>query len=181
MPSASMRYILPLVPFGLLVIGEELTHLSARHRTIFLVTAVCSGALFSLCLSIGDYQQCEADRCLPAALEKKGYSPSQTWYYGRMSYDWYLAAAGFNNLRADSARPHDNAYLVDESIPGDYNAAAMVCGGFTLVPLDTIRFFDWPFRTMGYRAGFYGNDRLPYTIRTGVPQKEYLVYLLKKK
>jgi hypothetical protein len=132
--------------------------------------------LFSLSLAVGDYYQCNADRKLPSVLIDKGYAPSKTWYYGRLAYDWYLYHAGFRNLRADGGTPQDSDYLVDETIPGDYKAAEMLGDGVALVAIDTIRSSRWPFRTMGFFAGFYGNDRLPYSIKMGSPQKMYRVY-----
>lgn len=176
MPSASMRYILPLVPLGLLVLAEELTRISAPQRTALVTAMIAVTAILSISLAIGDYCQCEADRRLPSALIKKGYEPEKTWYYGRLSYDWYLYHAGFRNLRADGGKPKDGEYLIDEVIPGDYKAAEVLGDGFALVAIDTLQYFDWPVRTMGFFAGFYGNDRLPYGFRAGSPQKMFRVY-----
>ena len=180
MPSASMRYILPLVPLGLFILGEELTLLAPKHRQFFFSTALVSSFLFAASLSIGDYLQCDADRRLPETLAKKGYAPSNTWYFGRLSYDWYLYHAHYKNVRIETPQPIAGEYLMNETIPGDYNACEMINKDLRLLPLDTIRFYSWPFRTMGCYGGFYGNDRLPYTICFGLPQKEFVVYRLEK-
>jgi hypothetical protein len=182
MPAASMRYILTLVPFGLFVFAEELLGISEKRRRVFLVTALCFGALFSIGLSVGDYAQCEADRRLPSLLIKRGCLPQQTWYFGRLSYDWYLYHAGFRNLRADTAgSPRAGEYLVNELVPGDYKVDEMVSDRFLLEPIDTVRLYRWPFRTMGFGAGFYGDDRLPYVIHGTAPQKSYGIYRLRQR
>jgi hypothetical protein len=175
MPSASMRYILPLVPFGVLVIGEELLRIPVRARKLFLVVALCAGTVFSLCLAVGDYLQCEGDRQLPGVLVQRGYAPGHTWYFGRLSYDYYLHNAGFRNFRAEHTIPPSGDYLIDKLVPSDYPAGYMISGYRDVVPLDTIRFYRWPLHTMGYGAGYYGNDRLPYSIRFNVPEKVYSV------
>jgi hypothetical protein len=180
MPSASMRYILPLVPLWLIVLGPEVAGLSSRHRSLFLWTALLVGTLFSLCLSTGDYLLCAADRTLPAALKAKGYVPSRTWYYGRLSYDWYLFHAGFRNLRADEGTPADGDRLVDEIIPGDYRAVEILGDKCRVTPEDTISLNHWPLRTLGFGAGFYGADRLPYAMKWGAPQKRYCVYRVER-
>ena len=178
MPSASMRYILPLVPFALLVLGEEISRISVKRQNILLTATLFTGALFSLLLAIGDYLQCDADRMLPQALVRNGFLPQHTWYYGRMSYDYYLFRGHFRNLRADGGMPAAGDFVVDEKIPGDYAAAGIIGKGFSLEPVDTIGMYRWPFRTMGCGAGFYGDSRLPFAICPGVPQKQFCVYRL---
>jgi 4-amino-4-deoxy-L-arabinose transferase-like glycosyltransferase len=176
MPSASMRYILPIVPLGLLVIGEDYLSLSRGHRRLFVLVSLGIGVLFSTGLAVGDYLQCSADRALPAALEKRGYVPGTTWYYGRLSYAWYLHHAGFRNLRGDAMRPRAGDALVNEAIPGDYDACTVLGNGYLPRPIDTIDSPQWPLRVKGFGAGFYGDDRLPWTVQFNVPQKRYVVY-----
>ncbi|MBN1127368.1 MAG: glycosyltransferase family 39 protein [Chitinispirillaceae bacterium] len=180
MPSASVRYILPMVPLGLLVVGEELGALSRRHRRWWLGTALCAGALISPGLAAGDYLQGSADRALPCTLAARGYAPATTWYYGRLSYAWYLHHAGYRNLRGDTLRPRDGDALVNEEIPGDYDAREMLRSGYLLEPVDTIDAPSWPLRVRGFGAGFYGNDRLPWSVSLAAPQKRYLVYRISR-
>jgi hypothetical protein len=181
MPSASMRYILPLVPIGLLPILEEASRLGSRHRTVLLCATMGVGILFSVSLAIGDYLHAESDRRLPQALIAKGITPEKTWYYGRMSYEYYLYRAGFRNLRGDPGEPHAGEWLVHELVPGDYDAPGMVVARFAAVPIDTIEFCRWPVRTAGFSAGFYGDDRLPYVVRFGQPQKQFCAYVMKRR
>jgi hypothetical protein len=176
MPSASMRYVLPMAPFGLLVLGEDLFLLSRIQKRWFLMTALGTSIVVSCGLAIGDYVQGNADRTLPALLKQKGYRPETTWYFGRLSYAWYLYHAGFRNLRADTLRPGPDHFLVDEVIPGDYNAVEVLGNGYSLRRVDTIESATWPLRTRGFGAGFYGEDRLPYSVALNVPQKRYYVY-----
>lgn len=180
LPAASMRYILTLVPFGLFVLAEELGTLTEKRRLVFWGVALFVGTLFSLALSVGDYAQCAADRRLPSLLIEKGYMPGKTWYFGRLSYDWYLYHSGFRNLRADkSGGPRAGDLLINELIPGDYKVDEMVKDRFRLDPVDTVRLYNWPLRTLGFGGGYYGDDRLPYAIRFGAPQKSYAIYRLR--
>jgi len=176
LPSAMVRYMLPLIPVGLIVLGEELR--SVKDSRVFLSTAFLFSLVFSVTLAIADYLQCDSDRKLPSLLKDRGYYPEDTWYFGRLSFDYYLSAAKYRNIRIDPQRPQKGDYLVENIIPGDYNPREFI-PEFTAVPLDTINLYKWPIRTMGFYGGFYGAERLPYTIKAGVPQKAYCVYQLR--
>ncbi len=179
LPSASMRYILPLAPLALVVLGEETSRLSKRHQSIFLTASLCTGALLSLLLAVGDYLLCDADRRLPGILISKGYDPAHTWYFGRMSFDYYLFRARFRNLGADHGSPSVGDFLIDEKMLEDYRPLDMVGNRFSPEPVDTIPLYRWPVRTMGCGAGFYGTDRLPFSVSPGMPQKLFVVYRLR--
>ena len=176
LPSASIRYMLPVIPCFLILLGTELQAFSAMHQKIFLNVAVITTGLFSLALSYGDYLYCKADRDLPETLKQKGYHPEKTWYYGRLSLDYYLSGAGFKNIRIESATPQPGEFVLNELIPGDYNIIEIIGTDQIMIPIDTLQLYFWPIRTLGYYAGFYGGDRLPYSLKTGVPQKAYEVF-----
>ena len=78
-----VRYMLPLIPAGLIVLVKRSV---LKHRRLFL-----SSAILFLCLSIAlacaDYFQSDSDRKLPYLLNRKGYYPEDTWYFGRLSFD----------------------------------------------------------------------------------------------
>ena len=178
LPSASVRYMLPFVPLAVLALVEEVSRLSDRQRRRFLIAAAAVGLPFVLALATADYLFCEADRELPRTLEAAEYRPEQTWYFGRLSYEWYLFHAGYKNLRTSRGAPEPGDFLVHELIPGDYTPHGSLASTCTLEPLDTISFFGFPLRTKGLFGGFYGDSRLPYSIAPGQPQKAFVVYRL---
>lgn len=178
LPSASIRYMLPFVPLAVLALVEEVSLLSDRHRRWFFSLAFAVGLPFVLALGTADYLFCEADRELPQSLRNAGYRPGRTWYFGRLSYDWYLFHAGYRNIRTSSGKPKPGDFLVHELIPGDYAPDNSVGSAFTLEPLDTLSFFRFPLRTKGLFGGFYGDSRIPYSLAWGQPQKAFVVYRL---
>lgn len=175
LPSAMVRYMLPLIPVGLIVLGEEIRFL--KHRRLFLSSAILFSFVFSITLACADYFQSDSDRKLPYLLNRKGYYPEDTWYFGRLSFDYYLSRAGYRNIRIDKDKPQKGHYLVENVIPGDYKAWEFL-QGLTAVPVDTINLYNWPVRTMGFKGGFYGADRIPYSVKFGAPQKSYCVFVL---
>ena len=179
LPSASVRYMLPMIPVALIVLGEEIQFFSRTQTAWFLGTASVISIIISISLAVGDYELCSADRRLPSELIKKGYFPEDTWYYGRLSFDYYLSRKGFKNLRIGPGEPKKGDFLIDMLVPGDYNAVELLPDSLKAVPVDTIDFYKWPVRTMGFSGGFYGKTRLPYSFRSGQPQKSYCIYRLK--
>ncbi|MBD3343682.1 MAG: hypothetical protein GF401_01315 [Chitinivibrionales bacterium] len=178
LPTASIRYMLPFLPMAIMVLMTHMQGRSDREWRNFWIFCMSSTLVLSIGLSIGDYLFCEADRRLPGALQARGYVPGETWYYGRLSYDYYLYQSGYKKLRINPESPEPGEFLVNEYIPADSPARKMVDAKFKTVPLDTISFFNYPFRTKGLYGGFYGNDRMPYTLNFNHPQRAYIVYRL---
>jgi hypothetical protein len=169
---------LRIVPFALLGLLWGTLLVAVLNKPLSVGLAAAVGLPFVLALATADYLFCEADRELPRTLEAAGYRPEQTWYFGRLSYEWYLFHAGYKNLRTSRGAPEPGDFLVHELIPGDYMPHGSLASTCTLEPLDTISFFGFPLRTKGLFGGFYGDSRLPYSIAPGQPQKAFVVYRL---
>jgi hypothetical protein len=150
--------------------------LASAEQRWFWRTAFALTIPLSLALGVSDYLFSEADRSLPVKLAAKGYLPGHTWYFGRLSFDYYMYQAGFRNGRVDPGSPATGDYAVEESIPGEYSLSAFLSPDRIVEPVDTLSFFRFPLRTKGLFAGFYGNDRLPYSLNFNAPQKQFVVY-----
>jgi hypothetical protein len=127
-------------------------------------------------LSTADYLFCDADRRLPAQLSQRGYQPGHTWYFGRLSFDYYLHQAGYRNGRMDHGKPVAGDFAVCEQIPGEYSLGSFMDPSAAVEPIDTLSYYRFPLRTKGLLAGFYGDDRLPFSVNWHAPQKEFVVY-----
>jgi hypothetical protein len=180
-PSASIRYMLPLLPCAVIVMLHCMQSLSPRALQWFRITNLTAVAFLSIGLSVCNYLLGQADRALPACLLGRGCLPSNTWYFGRLSFDYYLFQGGFQNLLTSGKTPQNGDYSVDESIPDGYPLAYYVPAKFTLEMVDTLRYFSYPLRSHGAYAGFDGESRLPYTLNWHKPVRQYVLYRLRKK
>jgi hypothetical protein len=175
LPLASVRFLIPLIPFALLFFVSLLPEDNKLYKYIIVV----STALLTIVISIGDAQYCDSDRKLPAVLTKKEYTSDKTWCFGRLSFDYYLYKAGFKNFKVLQKIPSDGEFFINEIIPGDYDTYSMLVQHIgSVVPVDTILIHTFPVKTLGAGGGFYGSGRLPYSFSIKHPQKEYVVYLV---
>lgn len=177
--SATPRYLLPIIPFAIAAIIDRTTLLGHREHDIYWALLLPTTAVLSLLLGVADYLYCEADRRLPRDLKERGYVSENTWYYGRLSYDYYLRRAGFRNTGVVREPRQPGDWLIVERIPGDYDPRRAIRHELVPVAVDTLSYYNFPFRTMGGRyGGFHGNTRIPYSVEFGVPQRSYVVYRL---
>ncbi|MBD3322293.1 MAG: hypothetical protein GF350_14430 [Chitinivibrionales bacterium] len=179
-PTASIRYMLPLLFTALLLFVYEVSKREYREQKVFWSAVLLFTLPLSILLSIGDYLFCEADKRLPEDLIKRGYGPSETWYYGRLSFAYYLHQAGFRFLGVDQPGPFKGDYIIHETVPGDCNFRERLPQEFKTVPVDSLEYFNYPVRTKGYFAGFYGSGRLPYTLKFNRPQRAFWIYRIEK-
>jgi hypothetical protein len=173
LPLASVRFLIPLVPFAILFFVYMLPGCGNVFRTIVVLTTT----VLTLTLSVADALFCDSDRKLPGYLTHYGYTCDKTWYFGRLSFDYYLFKAGFKNFKVLEAIPSEGEFFIDECVPGDYRVYQML-ERYTgpVEAVDTIRFHRFPVRTIGGGAGFYGSGRLPYSVSFAHSQREYAVY-----
>jgi hypothetical protein len=177
LPLATVRFLIPLIPFAILFFVTMLP----KDNKVYKYVVIVSTALLTIVLSIGDEQFCDSDRKLPVTLTQQGYTCDKTWYFGRLSYDYYLYKAGFKNFKVLQKTPSDGEYVINETIPGDYDIYSMfVRHTRSAIPVDTIRIHTFPVKTLGAGGGFYGSNRLPYSISFKHPQKEYVVYQIEE-
>ena len=161
MPSANLRYFLPMVPVILLIFFEELQRVPVPMQKTILFSCAALNLLFSVTLAWSDYLNVEADRNLPLVLKERGYNPQVTWYYGRLSYDYYMFRDGFSHIRLSAKKPATNEYVIERSIPADYSARVILGNGYSFVPVDTVRFLNFLFAPRAAGPGFM--------VKTGFP------------
>ncbi len=173
LPLASVRFMIPLIPFVILYFVSMLPENCKVFRTVVIVTTI----VLTVSLSIADSLYCDSDRKLPEYLQHNGYTCDKTWYFGRLSFDYYLHKAGFKNFMVLQSTPSEGDFLIDETFPGDYSVCKMLENHISnKVLVERISFHYFPLRTFSDGAGFYGSSRLPYSISFINPQKEYAVY-----
>jgi hypothetical protein len=180
-PSASIRYMLPLLPCAVIAMLHYMQTLGPRESKWFCATNMAAIALLSIGLSVCDYMLGDADRKLPVDLLNRGCSPLHTWYFGRLSFDYYLFQGGFQNVKTSPQTPRDGDFAIDESVPPGYPLAYYIPAGFALETVDTLRYFSFPLRSHGVYAGFDGESRLPYVLNWHKPVREYVLYRLRRK
>jgi len=180
-PSASIRYMLPLFPCAVIVMLQCMQNLGPRELRRFQITNLAAVAGLSIGLSVCNYLLGDADRDLPARLQSRGCLPLHTWYFGRLSFDYYLFQGGFQNLLTSGQMPQNGDYGVDESIPNGYPLAYYIPANFSLETVDTLRYFSFPLRSHDVYAGFDGESRLPYALNWHKPVRQYVLYRLRKK
>jgi hypothetical protein len=180
-PSASVRYMLPLLPCAVIVMLACMESLKARLSGWFGLTNIAAIALLSTGLSVCYYLLGDADRRLPGELTCRGWSAAHSWYFGRLSFDYYLFQAGFQSTRTSASPAQDGDRAVDESIPADYPLSEGIPDELRLEAVDTLRYFSFPLRTHGMGAGFDGESRLPYTLNWHAPVRQYILCRLRRR
>jgi hypothetical protein len=157
------RYLLPalfpaLLAFSLLI-ESAATGISkkAAWYTVLVTSAVLAAAL-----SVSDYQLAAANKRI--ASELKTHVPGRTVHYaGRLGYLYYMDKEGFSGLNCGGAAVSPGDIIVRNAASGD--DMRFVSGYLQQsAKLSRIEYPVFALRTMGRRAGFYGNDRLPYDL-----------------
>jgi hypothetical protein len=175
-PAASVRYLLPIIPFCLFVFIEGVRLLNKKSQIWVWSAAIASSVILSILLSVGDYLFCEADRLLPKMLQSKGYTSEHTWYFGRMSFGYYMFHNNYQNLRLSDRKPNVGEFAVLNP-----SVASAGEGNLECHPVDTILLYRFPFKTIGNYAGFEGSSRIPYAIEFNSPMQGYIVYQYRKR
>jgi hypothetical protein len=109
-------------------------------------------------------------------IELKNYETDKVRFAGRMGYLYYLNRAGFKYL-APGESPEDDQYIIQEYMGKD-DSYLQEYPGKIFTPVDTFLFKYFPFSTVGNRAGFHGDDRLPYALLEKNTEKKYVLYKL---
>ena len=176
LPTAEPRFIIPILPFFVVLLALGAETLKKTEKRIFIVALLIGQALLSMALAHADSLVADGDRKLPAILKAHGYTPANTKYYGRLQFDYYLWKAGYAMLGVDTAKTNALRYIVESHIPGDLraNSASLTHASMTLV--DTFANSYFPLRSCPPGCGLYGEDRLPYGFNLRLPLKSYNVY-----
>jgi hypothetical protein len=179
-PMACARYLLPLFPCVIALMLHSMRYLGARERRWWEVSNLVSVLVLSVCLSVADHLIVNADRNLPAELIRRGCDPSRTWYFGRLSFDYYLYHNGFQNACTSDSVPRSGDFAVEESIPSDYPLRMYLADSLALETVDTLRYHRFPVRTRRPYGGFYGESRIPYYLDWRSPLREYVLFRVRK-
>lgn len=181
LPAAEVRFLLPILPFALLYFMLEISEVKLVYKRAFFGGMIGIQGIVSVLLCVADAQFCSADRSLGTDCIKTGYPPDKTWYFGRLSFDYYLYSLHFRMLRAPADTPACGDFLIEENVPGDYGSKTMLQNHLSATPIDTFSYGCMPLRTMPPDGGFYGTDRLPFTIAWSLPQKRFVIYRIDRR
>jgi 4-amino-4-deoxy-L-arabinose transferase-like glycosyltransferase len=170
------RYLLPVVFVFVLFLAVLMDSLDLRipKRHIWaVVIATC--AVLSAGLSVSDYQFVNAERRVADDLRTRfPDAAAKVFYAGRLGYLYYADRAGFVNATASPAAPRSGDILVKNSLSHD--DSHLFTDTTQLTALAPLRYPLFPLRAMTGRAGFYGNDRLPFAWITSPNYRIFYVY-----
>lgn len=178
-PAAETRFLLPIMTLCIVWLCAKSQLFNRLESGIFWISLITLQIAFTYALSFADYSFSDCDRKVPEWLKSHSLEPGHTWYYGRLSYDYYLNKNGYKNILLDG-KIRTGDYLVHEAFPGDYPVLGMIGKGYKAVPIDSVEFYHFPLRTMPPGGGFHGTSRLPYFLMFNVPQKKFILYHLSK-
>jgi hypothetical protein len=132
--------------------------LEGRKYRVFISLALICSLLFSVFMSISDYQFVMAEK--KVAQECRLRYPDRTVYFkGRLGYLYYMYHAGARSLTDKSSVPQPGDIVVQNCISRD-DSDYFIDNKDRLELIDSLKFPLFPLRTMGGKAGFYGQDRL---------------------
>lgn len=172
--SYESRYMLPFVFLGTLGFAHASngSGIPGVRRGIR-VAAVVGAGLLSAGLSISGFQFAQADKDAAARISVLA-ADHRVYYSGRLGYLYYMNKAGARSLLRPQQQPGIGDFLVrneicrdDEQFFGD------------TASLQAANRLEYPiFRLRGIsgRAGFYGDDRLPYAWVTSPAGRSFSVY-----
>jgi hypothetical protein len=166
------RYLLPFAFIAVLAWIKIMEARSPVKRWVRSATIAFS-ALLSICLSIADYQYVGAEKRIAFDL-KEEYGNRAVYFQGRLGYLYYMHKAGFRSLTSSGAEVASGDVLIRNCISHD--DAALFSDTADLVALKEFRYPVLPLRTLSGRAGFYGNDRLPYAWVSDPATRIFRVY-----
>ena len=170
------RYLLPFI-FALFAGFSVFIHEnfnSVQARFLFGISIVTSLTL-SIMLSISEAR----NSALPELLckELRLYNSGSIKYAGRLDYLYYMHRAGFKYCAAGDSLYKGN--LILRNCQNNDDAYLFNYPGKIYTPVDTFSFTLFPIATIGKRAGFYGDDRLPYLICGIDTKRRFILYQVK--
>ncbi|MGB7566967.1 MAG: glycosyltransferase family 39 protein [Chitinivibrionales bacterium] len=177
-PTAEPRFVIPLLPFLTLLLTLRVYALTKKEYRVALPVLIAGQALLALAVSASDALSADSDRQLPHILAAKGYGPFETWYYGRLQFDYYLWRAGYSRCGVDTGHEDRMRFAVEARVPPDLSVKNILPNRVSLTLADTIAVHRFPLRAGPPGCGIYGEDRLPYRLDFLTPLKSYSVYAL---
>ncbi|MBN1307486.1 MAG: hypothetical protein JXA18_06190, partial [Chitinispirillaceae bacterium] len=171
----AVRYSLAFIFIFILLSAKSAEWcLSPQSQRRFWRAAIGTSLLLSLSLSMSDYDIVNAEK--RAARDLKARFPEQTVFFkGRLGYLYYMHRIGAESLTRPDAVPIKGDLVVKNRFYRDDLDVFIALGG-RLRLIDSLTYPIFPLRTIGGRAGFYGNDRLPYAWVGNPPGRTFQVY-----
>lgn len=170
----SARYLLPVVFACVLFLASVIDSLDKRvSKKLIWAVLILSSAAISALLSESDYQYVEAERRVARDI-RTGFPDNTIFYSGRLGYLYYADRAGFLNLMVDGRRPLAGDIVLRNTASRDDACYFTDTTQYSLVT--DFHYPLFPLRAMTGRAGFYGNDRLPYAWVWPPKDRVFLVY-----
>jgi hypothetical protein len=172
------RYSLTFI-FILVIITVKTAEQALGHREyrLFMLVAVICSLLLSILLSLGDYRVVTAEKRI--ADDCRMRYPGRTVYFkGRLGYLYYMFHSGAKSLMGPSAVPRSGDLAVRNCLSMD-DEDFFVANRDRLQLIDSLKYPLFPLRTIGGRAGFYGDDRLPFAWVGKPADRLFLIYKVK--
>lgn len=158
----AVRYLLPVVFVLILSWTTDVFAIKkVSSRILVCALALAISLIVSILLCVSDLKLVNAEKQVAQDLLNQ-YHDRLVVYHGRLGYLYYMDKAGFTSaLDLKSGLKPGDIFVRNSLYRDDY----MLWSGMkeNLHILDTLRYPVFPLRTIGNRAGFYGNDRLPYS------------------
>jgi len=168
---------LPFVFIPVIICASMIDRFPAAFpRQLIWTIVIALTATTSLFLSLSDYQYARADKRVAADV-KATYKDQRVFFKGRLGYLYYMHAVGSIALPAAHTTPLSGDVLVRNCASND--DAALFKDTAALVPVDTFQYPLFSLRTLTGRAGFYGNDRLPFAWVSQPAKRIFFVYRYK--
>jgi hypothetical protein len=172
--SYGSRYMLPFAFLGILGFAHASIGIGMPGvRRVILVGAVISAGALSAGLSISGFQFAQADKDAAARISALA-SDHNVYYSGRLGYLYYMNRAGARSLLRTQQQPRTADFLVRNEICKD--DGQFFGDTASLQPANRMEYPIFPLRGISGRAGFYGDDRLPYAWVESPAGRAFSVY-----
>jgi len=173
--TMAARYLLPVLFIAVFALPfmVDMTTVSVRSRQRLWRMMIAGTLPLTLLLAWSDYRYVDAERTLARAVRRE-HPSAKIHFAGRLGYLYYLHGAGgiYHEGDGRSIAPGElavrNCFNDDDAILFSFKDSFEFLKSFSY-PL-------FPLRTMGKGSGFYGCDRIPYSIVVQPQRRVFEVY-----
>lgn len=171
----AVRYTLPFIFVFIIItaIGAE-QYLAKSEQKYFWRITIAATLLLTILLSVSDYQIAGAEQRIAQDIKIR-YPEKTCFFKGRLGYLYYMYNAGFKSLIETPLKPKPGDLVIKNCFYND-ETDYFTKHENKLVKIDALTYRLTALRTIGGRAGFYGNDRIPYAFFNGKQERVFEVY-----